>query len=172
VKHLVRWYGDTCGDDAMNAVLDRILDTIISPELLPVGKSGEIVQSTEDIVGPYELHDFFLYHRQRNGFSPTKVRALALHAFDGRFDEQTITRWVRVFFERFARQQFKRTTLPPGPKIGSVSLSPRGDLRLPDELDALIFTSELPEAAAPGTQAPLRRGASTSGAAVPKSRKK
>jgi NAD+ synthase (glutamine-hydrolysing) len=147
VKHLVRWYGDTCGDDAMNAVLDRILDTIISPELLPVGAKGEIVHSTEDIVGPYELHDFFLYHRQRNGFGPAKIRALANHTFikadENPYDEATINKWIRVFFERFARQQFKRTTLPPGPKVGSVSLSPRGDLRMPDEIDPAAWLAEL-----------------------------
>ena len=147
VKHLVRWYGDTCGDDAMNTVLDRILDTIISPELLPVGAKGEIVHSTEDIVGPYELHDFFLYHRQRNGFGPAKIRALANHTFvkadENPYDEATINKWIRVFFERFARQQFKRTTLPPGPKVGSVSLSPRGDLRMPDEIDPTSWLAEL-----------------------------
>jgi NAD+ synthase (glutamine-hydrolysing) len=151
VKHLVRWYGDNCGDDAMNAVLDRILDTIISPELLPAGAKGEIVQSTEDIVGPYELHDFFLYHRQRNGFGPAKIRALAIHTFadadpdsnENPYDEATINKWIRVFFERFARQQFKRTTLPPGPKVGSVSLSPRGDLRMPDEIDPAAWLAEL-----------------------------
>jgi NAD+ synthase (glutamine-hydrolysing) len=151
VKHLVRWYGDNCGDAAMNAVLDRILDTIISPELLPAGAKGEIVQSTEDIVGPYELHDFFLYHRQRNGFGPAKIRALAIHTFsevdpdsnENPYDEATINKWIRVFFERFARQQFKRTTLPPGPKVGSVSLSPRGDLRMPDEIDPAAWLAEL-----------------------------
>ena len=147
VKHLVRWYGDNCSDDAMNAVLDRILDTIISPELLPVGAKGEIVHSTEDIVGPYELHDFFLYHRQRNGFGPAKIRALANHTFvkadENPYDEATINKWIRVFFERFARQQFKRTTLPPGPKVGSVSLSPRGDLRMPDEIDPAAWLAEL-----------------------------
>jgi NAD+ synthase (glutamine-hydrolysing) len=151
VKHLVRWYGDNCGDDAMNAVLDRILDTIISPELLPAGAKGEIVHSTEDIVGPYELHDFFLYHRQRNGFGPAKIRALAIHTFsevdpdsnENPYDEATINKWIRVFFERFARQQFKRTTLPPGPKVGSVSLSPRGDLRMPDEIDPAAWLAEL-----------------------------
>jgi NAD+ synthase (glutamine-hydrolysing) len=147
VKHLVRWYGDNCGDEAMNAVLDRILDTIISPELLPAGAKGEIVQSTEDIVGPYELHDFFLYHRQRNGFGSAKIRALAIHTFaeadENPYDEATINKWIRVFFERFARQQFKRTTLPPGPKVGSVSLSPRGDLRMPDEIDPAAWLAEL-----------------------------
>lgn len=153
VKHLVRWYGDNCGDEAMNAVLDRILETIISPELLPVGAKGEIVHSTEEIVGPYELHDFFLYHRQRNGFGPAKIRALAIHTFADPnpnetapgtiYDEATINKWIRVFFERFARQQFKRTTLPPGPKVGSVSLSPRGDLRMPDEIDPAAWLAEL-----------------------------
>jgi NAD+ synthase (glutamine-hydrolysing) len=154
VRHLVDWYARNRASEEMAAVLRRILGTVISPELLPTGASGEIVQATEDIVGPYELHDFFLYHRVRNGFAPRKVQALAHHAFCGdaqgaaedstrAYDRATVDRWLRVFLERFARQQFKRTTLPPGPKVGSVSLSPRGDLRLPDELDAAVFTAQL-----------------------------
>jgi NAD+ synthase (glutamine-hydrolysing) len=143
VKHLVRWYGEHIADNKTTVVLTKILETIISPELLPAGVKGEIVQSTEDIVGPYELHDFFLYHRQRYGCSPRKIRALAMHTFAGTYDEATVTKWLRVFFERFARQQFKRTTLPPGPKVGSVSLSPRGDLRLPDEIDPASWLSQL-----------------------------
>ena len=139
VKHLVRWYGANLTDRKTNAILTKILDTVISPELLPVGKDGGIQQATEDIVGPYELHDFFLYHWQRNGFAPRKIQALAFSTFAGVYDEAVVTRWLKVFVERFTRQQFKRTTLPPGPKIGSVSLSPRGDLRLPDELDPAPF---------------------------------
>lgn len=143
VKHLVRWYGENLTDRKTNAVLTKILDTVISPELLPVGKDGSIQQATEDIVGPYELHDFFLYHWQRNGFGPRKIQALAFVTFAGLYDEAIVTKWLKVFVERFARQQFKRTTLPPGPKIGSVSLSPRGDLRLPDELDPAAFLAQL-----------------------------
>jgi NAD+ synthase (glutamine-hydrolysing) len=145
VKHLVRWYGENLTNRRTQVVLTRILDTIISPELLPAGKDGSIQQATEDIVGPYELHDFFLYHRQRNGFGPAKIRALARVTFAGTYDDAVVTRWLKVFVERFARQQFKRTTLPPGPKIGSVSLSPRGDLRLPDELDPAAFLGQLDE---------------------------
>jgi NAD+ synthase (glutamine-hydrolysing) len=145
VRHLVRWYGENLTDKKTQKVLTTILETVISPELLPVGKDGSIQQATEDIVGPYELHDFFLYHWQRNGFAPRKIQVLAFETFtaDGSYDEATITRWLKVFIERFCRQQFKRTTLPPGPKIGSVSLSPRGDLRLPDELDPAGFVAQL-----------------------------
>ncbi len=143
VKHLVRWYGENLTDRKTQAILTKILDTVISPELLPAGKNGEIQQATEELVGPYELHDFFLFHWQRNGFGPRKIRALALKTFAGAYDEAEITGWLTVFVERFTRQQFKRTTLPPGPKVGSVSLSPRGDLRLPDELDPAAFLLEL-----------------------------
>jgi NAD+ synthase (glutamine-hydrolysing) len=146
VRHLVRWYGEHMTDKKTREVLERILATLISPELLPAGAKGEIVQATEDIVGPYELHDFFLYHRQRYGVAPRKIRALTIATFAETYDAETITKWLRVFFERFARQQFKRTTLPPGPKVGSVSLSPRGDLRLPDELDPAVWLAELDRA--------------------------
>jgi NAD+ synthase (glutamine-hydrolysing) len=145
VKHLVRWYGENLTDRKTQAILTKILETVISPELLPAGKNGEIQQATEELVGPYELHDFFLFHWQRNGFGPRKIRALALKTFDGAYDEAVITKWLIMFVERFARQQFKRTTLPPGPKVGSVSLSPRGDLRLPDELDPASFLVDLLE---------------------------
>jgi NAD+ synthase (glutamine-hydrolysing) len=135
VRHLVRWYASTMADAQTAVLLRAIADTPVSPELLPPGKGGEIVQMTEDVIGPYELHDFFLWHLLRNGFSIAKIRALATFAFDGEYDAATIDRWLRTFVERFHRQQFKRTTLPPAPKIGSVSVSPRGDLRMPDEVD-------------------------------------
>ena len=135
VRHLVRWYANTTADAATSALLVAIADTPVSPELLPPGKGGEIVQMTEDVIGPYELHDFFLWQLLRNGFSIAKIRALAGLAFVGAYDQPTIDRWLRTFVERFYRQQFKRTTLPPGPKVGSVSVSPRGDLRMPDEVD-------------------------------------
>jgi NAD+ synthase (glutamine-hydrolysing) len=143
VKHLVGWYARTVADPATRAVLEKILSTVISPELLPPSPKGEIRQSTEDLVGPYELHDFFLWHHLRNGSGPRKVFALASLAFAGAYDAATLKKWLRVFFERFYRQQFKRTTLPPGPKVGSVSLSPRGDLRLPDEIDPAPFLREI-----------------------------
>jgi NAD+ synthase (glutamine-hydrolysing) len=109
-----------------------VLATPISPELLEP-EPGRTVQATEAIVGPYELHDFFLFHFLRNGAGPEKIHALARLAFAGRYDGATVRHWLRVFFQRFFTQQFKRTTLPPGPKVGSVSLSPRGDWRMPDE---------------------------------------
>jgi NAD+ synthase (glutamine-hydrolysing) len=139
VRHLVRWYANQMAAPDVADVLVEVLDTPVSPELLPPDADGKIVQFTEDTIGPYELHDFFLWHWLRNGFSGPKVRALAMHAFAGErggtYDDATITKWLTVFLERFHRQQFKRTTLPPSPKVGSVSVSPRGDLRMPDEAD-------------------------------------
>jgi NAD+ synthase (glutamine-hydrolysing) len=135
VKHLVQWHAEHRADAATRTVLEGVLSTTISPELLPPSASGEIAQSTEQAVGPYRLHDFFLYHHLRWGAGPRKILALAEPAFAGEFDAATIRKWLRVFIERFYRQQFKRTCLPPGPKVGSVSLSPRGDLRMPDEVD-------------------------------------
>lgn len=143
VKHLVRWWAEHVAEKRTRDVLLRILDTVISPELLPLKKNGDIQQSTEDLIGPYVLHDFFLYHHLRNGFSPTKVFALAVPTFKGDFSPAVIQKWLRVFIQRFYRQQFKRTTLPPGPKIGSVSLSPRGDLRMPDEIDPAALLAEV-----------------------------
>ena len=140
VRHLVRWYADNVAVAAVAKTLHAVLDTPVSPELLPPDADGNIVQATEDVLGPFELHDFFLWHWLRNGFGATKVEALARHAFaagstDAAYDEATIRRWLVVFVERFHRQQFKRSTLPAGPKVGSVSVSPRGDLRMPDEVD-------------------------------------
>ena len=135
VKHLVKWHADHVADAATRTVLEGILATTISPELLPPSAAGEITQSTEEVVGPYVLHDFFLYHHLRWGAGPRKILALAVPTFAGEFSPEVIRRGLGVFIERFYRQQFKRTTLPPGPKVGSVSLSPRGDLRMPDEVD-------------------------------------
>ena len=143
VKHLVRWYAEHVADAPTKAVLEGVLATTISPELLPPSASGEIAQSTEDLVGPYMLHDFFLYHHVRWGAGPRKILALAAPTFSSDYSPELIRRWLRVFFERFYRQQFKRTTLPPGPKVGSVSLSPRGDLRMPDEVDPESLLREL-----------------------------
>jgi len=134
MSYLVRWYADHRADKKLAAVLRRVLDTPISPELLPPA-AGKITQSTETIIGPYELHDFFLYHFMRNGFEPEKIFRLALVSFAGQYTGSVIKRVLHTFFRRFFTQQFKRTTLPPGPKIGSVSLSPRGDWRMPDEAD-------------------------------------
>jgi NAD+ synthase (glutamine-hydrolysing) len=143
VQHLLRWYAEHVADAATRPVIEGILATTISPELLPPSSRGEIVQSTEQVIGPYVLHDFFLYHHLRWGAGPRKILALACSAFAGEFGEPEIRKWLRVFIERFYRQQFKRTCLPPGPKVGSVSLSPRGDLRMPDEVDPASLLREL-----------------------------
>lgn len=135
VRHLVRWYARQRAGDATEATLIAIADTPVSPELLPPDADGNIVQETEEVVGPYELHDFFLFHFLRNGFAPQKIAALADLTFAELYEPAAITKWLGVFLNRFHRQQFKRTTLPPGPKVGSVSVSPRGDLRMPDEVD-------------------------------------
>ena len=135
MAYLVRWYARHRADDRLAAILERVLQTPISPELIPPD-GAEISQKTEDLVGPYELHDFFLFHYLRNGFSPAKIDALARLAFADEYEPATIRRWLKTFFSRFFSQQFKRTTLPPGPKVGSVSLSPRGDWRMPDEASA------------------------------------
>ena len=124
-------------------MLEAVLQERSSPELLPRRPDGSTAQDTEALIGPYELHDFFLFHHLRNGFGPRKILELAARTFDGAHARAEIERWLRVFFERFYRQQFKRTCLPPGPKVGSVSLSPRGDLRLPDEVDPEWLVAEL-----------------------------
>jgi NAD+ synthase (glutamine-hydrolysing) len=142
ITYLVRWYARHRADPALAEVLKRVLDTPISPELLP-HDDGAISQHTEEIVGPYALHDFFLYHYVRNGFGPEKIFTLARESFASEYDAATVKRWLRVFFERFMTQQFKRTTLPPGPKVGTVSLSPRGDWRMPDEAGAYALVREI-----------------------------
>ncbi|MBI3856945.1 MAG: NAD(+) synthase [Planctomycetes bacterium] len=143
VKHLVKWYADHSVAPATRTVLEGILSTPISPELLPPSAQGEILQSTEQVIGPYLLHDFFLYHHLRWGSGPRKILALASATFAGEFPEPEIRKWLRVFLSRFYTQQFKRSCLPPGPKVGSVSLSPRGDLRMPDEVDPTAMLREL-----------------------------
>jgi NAD+ synthase (glutamine-hydrolysing) len=143
VKHLVRWYSEHVADPATRPVLEGILSTTISPELLPPSAQGEILQSTEEVIGPYLLHDFFLYHHLRWGAGPKKILALATATFAGEFGEPEIRKWLRIFLSRFYTQQFKRTCLPPGPKVGSVSLSPRGDLRMPDEVDPTSLLREI-----------------------------
>jgi len=126
------------------SVLRSILDTPISPELLPPGSGGEIAQRSEDLVGPYELHDFFLYYFLRFGFGPRRIARMALHAFDGRYDLPAIRRWLRVFLERFFANQFKRDCVPDSPKVGSGgSLSPRGDWRMPSDASVAAWIAEL-----------------------------
>ena len=142
IAYLVRWYAKHRASPALAEVLTAVLDTPISPELIPP-EAGEISQITEDIVGPYELHDFFLYHFLRQGCGPEKIFYLAQRAFSASYDPATIKRWLYQFFQRFFTQQFKRTTLPPGPKVGSVSLSPRGDWRMPDEATATSMLARI-----------------------------
>lgn len=134
VRHLVRWFANRTDDMELRATLLDILDTPVSPELLPSDANGNIEQKTEDIVGPYELHDFFLYNKIRNGFSPEKTMRLACLAFEGKYSPDIIARWLKTFDRRFATQQFKRSCMPDGPKVGSVCLSPRGDWRMPSDV--------------------------------------
>lgn len=144
VRHLVRYYADICEEQTLREVLLDVLDTPVSPELLPP-ENGKISQKTEDIVGPYELHDFYLYYMMRFGFSPKKIYELAAYAFEGSYSNETIIKWLGVFVRRFFSQQFKRSCLPDGPKVGTVSVSPRGDLRMPSDASAKIWVSEISE---------------------------
>lgn len=141
VRHLVRYYADTCENRELEAILTDVLDTPVSPELLPP-VDGIISQKTEDLVGPYELHDFFLYYVLRCGFEPSKVYRVARLAFAGQYEEAVIAKWLKTFYRRFFTQQFKRSCLPDGPKIGSVALSPRGDLRMPSDACMRIWMEE------------------------------
>lgn len=133
VKHLVKWVAENGMDDASRGTLLDIVDTPISPELIPADENGNISQVTEDLVGPYELHDFFLYYFIRCSFPPSKILFLAARTFKGVYDEETIRKWLQTFYRRFFSQQFKRSCLPDGPKVGSISLSPRGDWRMPSD---------------------------------------
>ena len=144
VRHLVRYEADIAATETLKTVLLDILDTPVSPELLPA-KDGEIAQKTEDLVGPYELHDFYLYHVLRFGFGPAKIFRLAKVAFAGRpeYPDEVLYKWLRNFYWRFFAQQFKRSCLPDGPKIGSVTLSPRGDWRMPSDARAALWLAEL-----------------------------
>jgi NAD+ synthase (glutamine-hydrolysing) len=132
VRHLVQYYADTTDDKELQEVLYDVLDTPVSPELLPP-KDGKIAQKTEDLVGPYELHDFFLYYFLRFGYAPSKIYRIAKYSFAGEYDDETIYKWLRTFCQRFFAQQFKRSCLPDGPKVGTVALSPRGDWRMPSD---------------------------------------
>ena len=143
VRHLVSWVAASGRGSAESQVLQAVLDTPISPELLPPGADGEIEQRTEDLVGPYELHDFFLHCLLRLGAGPRKIMFLADHAFSGRYDAPTLKKWLGVFVNRFFDQQFKRSACPDGPKVGSVSLSPRGDWRMPSDASKAAWLAEL-----------------------------
>ena len=145
VKHLVSYFAEEAKDAALRETLSDILATPVSPELLPPDEKGEIAQKTEEAVGPYELHDFFLYYVLRFGFSPSKIYRLALRAWEGRYGGETVLHWMRNFYRRFFSQQFKRSCLPDGPKVGTVTLSPRGDWRMPSDACAALWLSELDE---------------------------
>lgn len=142
VRHLVHYFADTCEDSSLKEVLYDVLDTPVSPELLPP-KDGEIAQKTEDLVGPYELHDFFLYYFLRIGYEPGKIYRIAKLSFSGEYDDETIYKWLRTFCWRFFSQQFKRSCLPDGPKVGTVALSPRGDWRMPSDACVALWIQNL-----------------------------
>ena len=143
VRYLVDYVADRKGSEAIRDILKDVLDTPVSPELLPPDQSGKITQKTEDLVGPYALHDFFLYHVVRNGYGPQKVYLLAKRAFDGAYADGVIYKWLRSFYWRFFAQQFKRSCLPDGPKVGSVALSPRGDWRMPSDAKVRLWMDEV-----------------------------
>jgi len=145
VKHLVDWVSQNEVEEDAAVILTDIVDTPISPELIPADEDGNITQKTEDLVGPYELHDFFLYYTMRFGFRPAKIYYLANIAFGGRYDKATIKKWLNTFFRRFFNQQFKRSCLPDGPKVGSISISPRGDWRMPSDASSALWLKETEE---------------------------
>ena len=142
VRHLVKYAADDTEDEALKNVLYDVLDTPVSPELLPP-KDGDIAQKTEDLVGPYELHDFFLYFMLRFGYEPSKIFRIACMTFDGEYDKETIFKWLETFCRRFFSQQFKRSCLPDGPKVGTVALSPRGDWRMPSDACVAVWMKDL-----------------------------
>jgi NAD+ synthase (glutamine-hydrolysing) len=143
IRHIVQWCADEILEDAAAAIARDICDTPISPELLPLDKDAGLVQETERVIGPYLLHDFFIFHALRHHSPPAKILFLAERAFAGTFDRQTILKWLRLFYERFFAQQFKRSSVPDGPKIGSVALSPRGDWRMPSDASAALWLDEV-----------------------------
>ena len=143
VRHIVEWYAAHCAEGSVREVLCDVAATPVSPELLPADAEGGIAQKTEELVGPYELHDFFLYRFVRQGFPPAKILFLAERAFGRRYDRATILRWMKTFFSRFFSQQFKRSAMPDGPKVGSVALSPRGDWRMPSDASAAVWLAEI-----------------------------
>ncbi|MFG6329427.1 MAG: NAD(+) synthase [Lachnospiraceae bacterium] len=142
VRYLVLYYAETCNDNELKDILMDVLDTPVSPELLPP-EDGRISQKTEDLVGPYELHDFFLYYMMRFGYTPSKIYRLARYTFDGSYSGETIYKWMCTFYRRFFSQQFKRSCIPDGPKVGSVALSPRGDWRMPSDACVNIWLDNL-----------------------------
>ena len=142
VRYLTAYEADK-SDEPLKSVLLDVLNTPVSPELLPPDNNGEIAQKTEDVVGPYELHDYFLYYLVRCGFTPSKIYYMAKLSFSGKYDNATIKKWLTVFVKRFFAQQFKRSCLPDGPKVGSVTLSPRSDWRMPSDASVNVWLNEL-----------------------------
>jgi NAD+ synthase (glutamine-hydrolysing) len=143
VRRLVKWVTETQMDEDCRTTLEDILLTPVSPELLPVDAQGQTTQLTEDFIGPYELHDFFLFYTLRYGFRPTKIYFLAQQAFRTVYDHPTILKWMETFYRRFFSQQFKRSCMPDGPKTGSVNLSPRGDWRMPSDACVNLWLKEI-----------------------------
>jgi len=142
IRYLVNWVAThkVSGESALT--LHDVLDTPVSPELLPTDANGDIAQKTEDIIGPYELHDFFLFYMVRYGFRPAKIAYLAQHAFDDKYSNDEVKKWLKTFIRRFFSQQFKRSCLPDGPKVGSINLSPRGDWRMPSDASASLWIDD------------------------------
>ena len=142
VRYLVDYVSSLYQGQVLETILQDVLDTPVSPELLPQ-EDDKIVQKTEDIVGPYELHDFFLYYMLRWTFPPAKIYRMAQNAFAGEYEDEVILKWLKTFYRRFFTQQFKRSCLPDGPKVGSVAVSPRGDLRMPSDASMKLWMREL-----------------------------
>ena len=145
VQYLIKYIANQPAFLQERETLIDVIETPISPELTPADADGNIAQKTEDLVGPYELHDFFLYYHLRVGFRPSKIFLLAQHAFGDKYDDDTIKHWLKTFCRRFFNQQFKRSCLPDGPKVGSVSLSPRGDWRMPSDASSALWLKECDE---------------------------
>ncbi len=143
VKFLVKWVAENESDEETRQVLNKIIDTPISPELLPPDEKGRITQKTEVKIGAFELHDFFLYHAVKWGMPPDKILFLAVAAFDGKYAESYIREVLKIFYKRFFSQQFKRSALPDGPKVGSIGLSPRGDWKMPSDADCSLWLADL-----------------------------
>jgi NAD+ synthase (glutamine-hydrolysing) len=142
VRALVKWAGEQCANENIKRALLDVVETPISPELTPADADGNIAQKTEDLVGPYELHDFFIYYTLQHGFSPKKIYFLAQYAFEGEYSDSEIKKWLQNFYRRFFNSQFKRSCLPDGPKVCSVSLSPRGSWRMPSDASSAIWLKE------------------------------
>ena len=145
VRYMIEWCAETQYTGETSAVLRDIADTPITPELLPLDEKGNLKQQTEDTIGPYVLHDFFLFQVVRNGFAPRKVFYLAQQAFTGEYSDEILIKWLRNFYKRFFANQFKRSVMPDGPKVGTVALSPRADWRMPSDASVALWLKEVDE---------------------------